>query len=425
MQKKNIGNLAIASLVALNIILWLTFPPINDGRPLYTYQWIGEIMSTSGLILLASGIMLSTRARFLEPYFGGLDQMYQSHKKSAILAILFIFTHFFVVSIGRGVHLGISLGKIALIGLLISIILALSSRIPFIGGYIRLRYHHWKLIHKFTGLFLMVGILHHFQVQNLMQTTPIVRAYVLLISFSGAAVYLYKELLQGLLQKRHPFLVDEAKRLNGTVLEITLKPLKEKLAFQAGQFLFVSFASHKLLKEPHPFTISSSPKSDHLKLAIRTSGDFTQHLYDTLDAGTPAHVEGSYGMFNYKTGGHQQIWIAGGIGITPFMSWIRDFGEILDFEIDFFYSLRFAEEGLYGNEIKAALAKHDHFRAHIHLTNRDGRLNADKIIASSGPVRGKDIYLCGPVAMTEALRGQFLRAGASAGQIHFEEFNFR
>jgi predicted ferric reductase len=425
MNKKSIGNFIVVALVITNLALWLIFSPVNDGRETYFSQWFGEMMSTSALILMSCGILLSTRPRWLEPFFGGLDQMYQSHKKIAIIAISLIFIHFFFVSIGRGVHLGVSLGKIAFTGLSISVLLALAPSIPFVGGYIRLRYHHWKLVHKFAGLFLIVGILHSFRVDNLMHTTPVVNAYVRSISFAGAGIYLYKELLQGWIKRKRPYRVEEVKRLNGTVLEISLRALKDSLSFRAGQFLFISFTGDRNLGEAHPFTISSSPRSDHLVLAVKNSGDYTHYLYDHLQAGGEARIEGGYGMFNYKSGSREQVWIAGGIGITPFLSWIRDFDEPFDREVHFFYAVRSPEEVLYLDEIERAQAIHPNFKAHLHHSNRDGRLTADQIVAVSGPPEGKDIYICGPIAMTEALKAQFVKHAVQLRCIHYEEFNFR
>ncbi|MFZ8991027.1 MAG: SUMF1/EgtB/PvdO family nonheme iron enzyme, partial [Pseudohongiellaceae bacterium] len=78
--------------------------------------------------------------------------------------------------------------------------------------------------------------------------------------------------------------------------------------------------------ESHPFTISSAPAEDVLRLTIKASGDFTRALHQTLKAGDGAIVMGAYGMFDYKTGRPDQIWIAGGIGLTPFLAFIRDGG---------------------------------------------------------------------------------------------------
>ena len=85
-----------------------------------------------------------------------------------------------------------------------------------------------------------------------------------------------------------------------------------------------NFDADKILREPHPFTISSAPHEPDVRLSIKSSGDWTQHLHEHLESGARAFVDGPYGEFNYKTGGHRQIWIAAGIGITPFLSWIRD-----------------------------------------------------------------------------------------------------
>src|SRR5205807_5365412 len=103
----------------------------------------------------------------------------------------------------------------------------------------------------------------------------------------------------------------------------------------AGQFVFVRFGGGHGW-EPHPFTISSAPQESLLHLSIKGRGDETQRLIDTLQPGVPARVGMAFGMFDYRRGGHKQVWIAGGIGITPFRSWIRAFPteQPLEFDID-------------------------------------------------------------------------------------------
>jgi predicted ferric reductase len=424
MQKRRIGNLVIVAAVVLNVTLWLAFPPVNDLRKNFYVQYLGEIFSTSALLLMASNIFISTRPRFLEPFFGGLDQMYQTHKKTAIMAIILILTHFFIMTLG-GARLAISLGKIALIGLLTIVILSLATRIPFIGGYINLKYNQWRIIHKFIGVFFLIGLLHMLSVQNLLQTTPVVHVYVLSIAYSGAVLYLYKELLQPFLKRKHPYQVEGVRRLNGSVIEVTLKPIQRKFSHLAGQFMFIDFRGDRKLSEAHPFTISSAPVDEHLKLTIKTSGDFTQHLYENLEPGQEARIEGGYGMFNYKTARPKQVWIAGGIGLTPFLSWIRDFDSPSGFEIDFFLTTRVPEEALFLDEFEQTQSKYPNFHLHLHFSNRDGRLTLEKIIKASGEVSGKEFFLCGPLPMTLSMKSQLMAAGVPASDIHYEEFSFR
>ncbi len=406
--------------------LWLVFPPQNDGRPAYWTQYLGEMLSTSAVLLMTCGIILSTRARFIEPYFGGLDKMYMTHKNVAIFAILLILAHFFVMTTTPDVQTNITIGKLALIGLVLSVGLALAPRIPFWGRMLRLPYHVWRQVHRLTGAFFILGIFHFMGMDVLLiHRTPLVRLYVFPIVLFGAAVYLYKELLQGRLKQHFSYRVERVERLRGSVVEVTLLPQDRRMPFRAGQFLFIGFPGEKKLKEMHPFTISSAPATEPLKLTIKSSGDFTRDLHAGLQAGVDARIDGSYGMFDYKTGARRQVWIAGGIGLTPFLSWVRDFGGSLDFEIDFFYSVRTEQEALFLDEFRSAAARYPSFRFHPVFSNTGGRLDAAKIEAECGPLAGVEVYICGPVALTEAIVRQLALKGVRPEKIHFEEFNFR
>jgi len=96
------------------------------------------------------------------------------------------------------------------------------------------------------------------------------------------------------------------------------------LQFNPGQFVFISF-NQESLSESHPFPISSGPDENLLRITIKNLGDYTKTLTEKLQKGTIAKIEGPYGVFSYKnTPNENQIWIAGGIGITPFVSFIKD-----------------------------------------------------------------------------------------------------
>jgi predicted ferric reductase len=139
-----------------------------------------------------------------------------------------------------------------------------------------------------------------------------------------------------------------------------------------------------------------------------------------------ATVEGPYGMFDYKTGGKKQIWIAGGIGLTPFLSFIRDMDGDLDHDIDFYYTVRHRDEALFYNEIVAAAQKNQHLKLHIRFSATGGSLTVDEIVRDAGgSVDGYHVYVCGPFPMIQAFERKFISLGVPENQIHFEEFNFR
>jgi predicted ferric reductase len=221
--------------------------------------------------------------------------------------------------------------------------------------------------------------------------------------------------------------VEAVNHPNGTTTEVVMRAKKDPIKRQrAGQFLFVRFPNEKNLNESHPFTISSAPEEDVLRLTIKASGDFTRALFSELKADVDAIVEGAYGMFNYKTGGPKQIWIAGGIGLTPFLSFIRDMDGNLNHDIDFYFTVRHPEEALFVNEIEAAAQKNPRLKPHIRFSSTQGSLTIEHIVENAGgDVSGHHVYMCGPLPMVQAFEKKFLALKVPNGNIHFEEFNFR
>ena len=147
-----------------------------------------------------------------------------------------------------------------------------------------------------------------------------------------------------------------------------------------------------------------------------------QHIKSEIKA----VVTGAYGRFNYKTGGQKQIWIAAGIGVTPFLSWLRDLDEQLNREVFFFYSCKKEDDAIFWSEFEQAAASYPSFHSHLQISSRDGRISPAQIAdASGGSIIAKDIYLCGPPVFTGAFSQQFRDMGIPRSQIHFEDFKFR
>lgn len=422
MKKTNIGNLVIIGLVLLNIILWTIFPPINDGRPNFLRAYIGEVIGSTMIILMASGFFLTTRARWAEPFFGGLDKMYLSHKRANTAAFLLIFVHILVVPIAAEFRLGNYMAIVAFLGILTIVLLTLSPRIPLLNKLTNASYEQWKKLHRFIGIFYTIGFFHSFFVDGL--SALVAFSYVQVIFILGLLCYLYTEIFSRFTKKFLPYSVSAARRLNGSTTEVTLTPKKERLTHQPGQFLFVRFPGAGGLDESHPFTISSAPAESAIRLTIKASGDFTRHLYQTLQPGTNALLDGGYGMFQYQAGGPKQIWVAGGIGLTPFLSFIRH-GK-LDREIDFYYTARAREEALFVDEIEAAAKQNPKFRAFVRYSLESGSLTVEEIVKNAGEsFKERDVYMCGPLGMLHAYADKFKALGLPEDQIHFEEFNFR
>jgi predicted ferric reductase len=142
--------------------------------------------------------------------------------------------------------------------------------------------------------------------------------------------------------------------------------------------------------------------------------------------GMPAVIGGPHGRFNHAKGTGDQIWIAGGVGITPFLSWLRDLDQKpIMRRVDFFYT-HSGSDAPFRSEIEAIAAGHPTVHAHVLDTSTDGRLTVDQVLAvTSASPRELSVFLCGPEGMVRTLQTGLRRAGVPDQQIHREYFDWR
>jgi predicted ferric reductase len=130
-------------------------------------------------------------------------------------------------------------------------------------------------------------------------------------------------------------------------------------------------------------------------------------------------VEGPYGSFTHRSlPRRRQIWIAGGIGVTPFLSMARSLRGDEPVDVDLYYCVEHAEEAHFLDELRT--------RGPVALVARDeqGFLTADRIAAEHPDLSEAEVLVCGPPAMIESLRTQLAAAGLPRERFHAEEFGF-
>jgi predicted ferric reductase len=288
----------------------------------------------------------------------------------------------------------------------------------------RATYERWLTAHRLTGLFVIAAVAHGALVDPVLrQSTPLRVAYITAGSV-GIVAYVYRELFARFVIPVHDYTVAGVRRPSASMLEVSLEPVRKPLDFVAGQFVFLAFGGVDAWQR-HPFSVASAPTDRRLEVAVKGVGDYTRDLHDKLRRGTPAKAAGPFGGFDYRRGGHEQIWIAGGIGITPFMSWIRSLDGTFDRLVDFFYSVATRSDALYLYEIRAATALHRTFHARTVFTDRDGYLTAEQAVNGRGRDADLWVYMCGPPTMTAALAQGFGRLGIPRRRVRWEQFDIR
>lgn len=430
---KNIKNnsgvifVILIQIIAL-VLLFLSPSFVFSFENTYTTTvMLGKIFGILGMTLFATSLLLSARFHFLENLFYGLNKVYERHSQIGQWAFIFMLFHplfllykytdlsfqgaisFLIPNIATW---PINFGILAFYFLIILIFLTL---------YFRPKYHIWKWTHKFMGLPFFLAGLHIFLIPSDTSNFLPLRVYMLFISSLALYAYIYHTIFGFYTTKKYKYIISNIRNLGENITEVVLSPQKEKINFTGGQFAFISFLSKETGKESHPFSISSKEGRDEISFTIKKLGDFTDKVKN-LKIGTQAFIEGPFGKFSYtKANSKKQIWIAGGIGITPFLSMTKSIKKENGYEIDLYYCVKDKNEAVYLEELLSL--KDSGVNIITHYSNEEGYINADIINKKSGNLSDKSIFICSPVFMIQMLRKQFILKGIKKGSIYSEEFS--
>jgi len=148
--------------------------------------------------------------------------------------------------------------------------------------YIKVSYKFFILAQRLLGLILFVGAIHAVFVggSNLgFSGNGILslQIYFAVLIAMALIVYVYRSIFHGNFAKFYEYKLDDIRK-SGSIYEIVLSPIGDKLNFVPGQYAFIKQDSKGLLGESHPFSMSSSPDESKLKFGIKALGDFTADL---------------------------------------------------------------------------------------------------------------------------------------------------
>ena len=383
----------------------------------------------SAFSLMAINLFLATRPRFVEPAFGGLDQLYKAHKWIGISLLPLLLFHKFVGMDldGRVVASGLAktavdIAKIVFLILMPLILLSWLKRLPKMRWDL-LPYNIWRIGHRLMGVLFIALALHQLFVRVPFDGNSMPAQYLNLMAVIGIGSFFYTQFLAPF--RPRSFVVSSVEaHPAATIIDATPKR-RGFSKLQPGGFGVISFAK-KGLREPHPFTISRIGDDGSLQFSIRALGDYTGRVREGVAAGDRMTIEAGYGGFDYRRGEDSQVWLAGGIGITPFLTFADSLKGDNKRNIILVYCVGKAEEAVGLDRLRAAQARTDGFKLHLHVSEVAGRMVAKKL-ADIVPYEMTDagFWFCGPAPMREAMIKD-LRAMAKAPRsVHFEEFEFR
>ncbi len=422
MRKKYGGIITILVSLIITWILWLFISPTREVSPMSEYS---QLLASFALVAFTFINFISTRHKILDVLFDGLDKSYIYHKYLSISALILVICHNITIGVGESLERaqGIKIprdpyamyGAFSMYLFIILIFVALVAK--------KLNYERWKLIHKFMIIPYAFGIYHYYgsATYAVFSMEPFTM-WLNIINAIGVISAIYSVFLYEKLSFKYKFKVKSLEMVANGTLEITGTSIGKDMEFESGQFAFLKILDDQNKFVSHPFTISEAPEKGELQFTIKALGDHTKALFETLKVGDEFQVSGPHGKFNYKTGTKRQIWICGGIGVTPFRSFAQ--GEVSkEFSIDFFYAYNNEEEGAYTNELQSL--SRENLRIHLFNSKEKGFLSVKEISKVVNTKDKIDIYFCGPKPMRENLKKQFENSDFDILRFHYEHFQFK
>jgi predicted ferric reductase len=231
--------------------------------------------------------------------------------------------------------------------------------------------------------------------------------------------------------KREYRVIDAQYHEPANAMELTVEPVGRPVNFHAGQFAYVDIlASLDQVKrefEAHPFSIASAPGQDRLTLVIEGAGDHTRRVQATT-AGDDSRVliHGSFGRLVIdRPERHKQLWLAGGIGITPFLAMAQEMGRhpdaYADYDVVLIVGVDHADQAFKLAELREYERAHPGFSVQLWDRSVQGLPTAEAIRdAFAADIKERAVMISGPEIMISQLTNQLLTIGLHRGQIRSE-----
>ena len=484
-----------------------------------------SLMYFTGVIAIVGIVfatVLSARFNFVNKWFGGLDKAYSVHKKIAAVSFVFAFFHFCIFLGGAilkatGIivknprnpnfldnqaadifntyglsaftnlenfttfmvsmyHAAYKFIIPAFIILFVIIVITMTKKIP---------YNIFRIAHKFIPFIFLFFAFHAFMTTirgGWLVTIPgILFAILLLIGVIVSLLLLLGVTESGKNYKGQVTKVIYHDKDNST--EINIKLIDKKMKYNPGQFVYLSFTS---LSEPHPFSIANYDEENRLlKFFIRQSGDYTFLLKDVVKEGEKVDVTGPYGEFDFtNSSSHNknnkdlrvnqeipQLWIAGGIGITPFIARLEylalintkkglinkvddkdnhlenlidsksnvdeinknnidniDNEDMIKIEKNGSTNITFIFSYIGESFLKSYIEKLCN-KANVNLiyynTSKEGLIDFEKIVNYCPDLKNRSIWFCGPTPFLKMVKTNLKNIEFNLENFHFDVFNMR
>jgi predicted ferric reductase len=420
----------IANLVIVELMFATASPPAHN-----TLTAVGRFLGLHLAFVMALQLLLVARLSFLDRRLG-MDKLTTWHRWTGFTLFWLVLLHPTFVLLGYAQLDKISfLGEIpnlaeqmpVLLGMIAAVLVVVVAAVSLRAARRRLSYETWHALRLLVYAVITLGIVHQVYEGSAFKTNIFTQIYWWgLWAFAIGALLTGRLLLPLIRNARHQLKVAAVVPEADDVVSVYLTGHDlERLDARAGQFFLWRFLGHNPWWQVNPFSLSAAPDGRSLRLTAKGIGSTSAGLRK-LAIGTRVFAEGPYGAFTagqLVTG--KTLLIAGGIGVTPIRALLED--DRLPGDIVVLYRVRDQAEAVLLGEINN-LASVRGARLHV-LTGRTGEgtpphqpFSPEGLLALVPDIVERDVFVCGPSAMTDAVLRSLRTLKVPARQRHAETF---
>jgi predicted ferric reductase len=422
---------ALWTFVVVNLAIVETLF-LTEGTGKNDILTVAKFFGLHAFLILMFQLLLVARLPWLDRRVG-MDRLTVWHRWVGFTLFWTILTHATLIVLGYATLDDTSMGKtfLALAGVPASLLGMFAAAVVVVVAVLstravrrRLRYETWHALHLLMYLALSLAFVHQFLETTTFKSSPVAFAYWLALWLFAVGSLVVGRIVVPLRRNaRHQFRVAAVVPESDDVVSVhvTGRDL-HRLPARAGQFFIWHFSDHNHWWLSNPFSLSAAPNGRSLRLTARAVGATSAGLRQ-VPVGSRVFLEGPYGAF---TSLHRTrpgaVLIAGGVGITPVRALLEEQGTG---DVVVLYRVRTERDAVLLNEVRALVAARGG-RLHL-LAGRTGdgmRPFEPRGLHTLVPdIAGRDVYVCGPPAMTEAVLASLRALRVPHQQVHAEKFS--
>lgn len=393
---------------------------------------IGRLAGLTGGYGMIMVLLLAARLPPLERVVGQ-DRLIAWHRTLAPWTIAAIAAHGVLITIGYA--------EAAQTGVLHQfdvLLLTYSWILPATAGFVllmaagltshriarRLMSHEsWWVVHLYTYLGLSLAFMHQITTGASFVGHPLATAWWTALWVGATlAVITFRIAIPAARSLRHDLRVLGVKREAPGVISVILEGRDlDRLPMSGGQFVQWRFLTRGQWWQAHPYSLSSMPRKNRLRITVKDLGDHSSGLA-RVRPGTRVFFEGPYGAFTpHATTNDRVLLIGAGVGAALLPPLLEDLAPGTDAVV---VQRASSTEDLVLREEIALLVDRRRGSLHELVGSRRSTAMTGRTLLSLVPdLAQRDVFVCGPPGLNQAVVAAATAVGVPRDRIHFESFS--